>query len=242
MATYSATDTTLGVDHEVMPTGVFRHTDGSWGFRADASGGRKKRKQLKRVGFSSMAAARNARTAFVAGKLGTGRLETITVSEWFDEHLVVISETRRGTTAANYKFAFDRINKYIGDVVLNELDEATIRSMYRQMAAKYKTATLQTDHGRLRAALRAAVREGRTTRCAADNVIPPAGLPTRSRRTWDFQQLQIFTRFVSTERDAAMWTAWVTTGVRRGEVCGLRWSRLNLDAREMIVDCGVCQP
>lgn len=85
MATYSATDTTLGVDYEVMPTGVFRHTDGSWGFRADASGGRKKRKQLKRVGFSSMAAARNARSAFVAGKLGTGRIETITVSEWFDE-------------------------------------------------------------------------------------------------------------------------------------------------------------
>jgi integrase len=236
MDTYSATDTTLGVDHEGMPTGVFRHTDGSWGFRADATGGRKKRRQIKRVGFNSMAAARNARTAFAAGKLGTGRIETITVSEWFDEHLVVVTETRRGTTAANYKFAFDRINNYIGDVVLSELDEATIRSMYRKMATKYKTATLQTDHGRLRAALRAAVREGRTTRCAADNVTPPPGLPTRKRRTWDFRQLQTFTRAISTERDAAMWTTWVTTGVRRGEICGLRWSKLDLDAREMIVD------
>ncbi len=39
-----------------------------------------------------------------------------------------------------------------------------------------------------------------------------------------------------TERDAAMSTTWVTTGVRRGEIRGPRWSKLDPDAREIIVD------
>lgn len=183
-----------------------------------------------------MAAARNARIAFLAGRLGTGKIETITVGEWFEEHLAVIAETRRPTTSSNYRFAFERMNPYIGDVMLSELDEQSIRDMYRQMAKKYMTATLQTDHGRLRAALRAAVREVRAPRCAADNVVPPQELPKRARRTWTFDQLRTFSAHVASERDAAMWTCWITMGARRGEMCGLRWPKVDLDRQQVNID------
>ncbi len=217
-------------DPEEVATGVFKHRDGNWGFRAETEG-RGKRRQIKRVGYPTKMAAYRARIAFMGGNPQAANLSDLTVSEWFIARLQVIRETLRPTTASNYKFAFDRINAHVGDVALTDLSEDLIRDMYRKMALRYSTDTIATTHGRLRATLRAAVKENQVSRCAADNVSPPAGLPTRPRRTWDFEQLKIFANYVSTERDSAMWLAWITTGVRRGELCGLLWPKVSFEAR-----------
>jgi integrase len=119
---------------------------------------------------------------------------------------------------------------------LCDLNEEMLRDMYRNMALRYSSDTIATTHGRLRAALRAAVKENQVARCPADNVTPPAGLPTRARRTWNFQQLQVFSNHVASRRDSAMWLAWITTGLRRGEMCGLMWRNVSLDAGEITVD------
>lgn len=222
-------------DSDEVATGIFKHRDGNWGFRADVDG-RGKRRQIKRVGFPTRQAAARARIAFLGGDPQALRLSDLTVSEWFDSRLRVIRETLRPTTASNYKFAFDRINGYIGDVPLSDLSEDVIREMYRKMATRYSSDTIATTHGRLRAALRAAVREHQVVRCAADNVTPPSGLPTRPRRTWNFQQLQDFSAYVADQRDSAMWLAWITTGLRRGEMCGLMWRKVSLEAGEITVD------
>lgn len=222
-------------DSDEVATGIFKHREGNWGFRADMDGVGKRR-QIKKVGYPTRQAAARARIAFLGGNPQAVKLSDLTVQEWFDSRLQVIRETLRPTTASNYKFAFDRINAYIGEVPLSDLGEDIIRDMYRKMALRYSSDTIATTHGRLRAALRAAVKENQVGRCAADNVSPPAGLPTRSRRTWNFEQLQTFSTHVSGERDSAMWRTWITTGLRRGEMCGLMWRKVSFDAGEITVD------
>jgi integrase len=183
-----------------------------------------------------MAAAYNARIQYLAGKSNPAPDQPLLVSEWFAVQLEVVRETRRATTASNYKFAFDRIEPYLGEVTLQDLTEDLLRDMYRKMALKYTSDTLASTHGRLRAALRAAVRERKIERCVADNVTPPPGLPSRPRRTWAFEQLATFSRYVGEQRDKAMWLAWITTGLRRGEMCGLMWSKVSFAASELTVD------
>jgi integrase len=220
---------------EEVAQGVFKHREGNWGFRADEDR-RGKRRQVKRVGYPSKMAASRARHAFLGGNPAAAKLSDLTVSEWFTIRLRVIRETLRPTTASNYKFAFDRINQHVGEVALADLTEELVREMYRKMALHYSTDTISTTHGRLRAALRAAVKENYVSRCVADNVTPPAGQPTRARRTWDFQQLQTFSNHVVGQRDSAMWITWITTGLRRGEMCGLMWSKVSFDLGEITVN------
>lgn len=216
-----------------MATGIFKYHNGNWGFRANKPGS--KGKQTRRQGYPTMLAAYAARIKFLNdGHMVSGT--DLTVAEWFARRLEVVRETLRPTTAANYRFAFDRMVPYIGEVRLRDLDEEMIRSMYRSMAPRYTTDSLTTTHGRLRAALRAAVRENRIIRCPADNVTPPPGLPRRQKKTWSFEQLVTFSNHVSTQRDRAMWLTWITVGARRGEMCGLYWPKVSFDHQEVTID------
>ena len=217
-----------------VATGVFKHREGNWGFRGNVPNG--DGRQFKRVGYPTMAAAYSARIAFVAGRAEPAESSDMLLRDWFDSWLRVVRETLRPTTASNYKFAFDRIIAHLGDVTLGDLNEDMLRDMYRKMALQYSSQTIATTHGRLRATLRAAVKENRISRCVADNVTPPAGQPTRARRTWNFQQLKVFSNHVLDQRDSAMWVTWITTGLRRGEICGLMWPKVSFDASEITVD------
>ena len=63
----------------------------------------------------------------------------------------------------------------------------------------------------------------------ASNVKPPK--KTRSRRpVWNAQQIQNFLRFIQQDRFAALFLLELTTGVRRGQICGLKWADVDLDA------------
>lgn len=49
-------------------------------------------------------------------------------------------------------------------------------------------------------------------------------------RTWTSEELKQFLRFVDGDRLMAAWMLASTTGLRRGEVLGLRWQDVDLDA------------
>src|SRR3954469_17061341 len=46
---------------------------------------------------------------------------------------------------------------------------------------------------------------------------------------WDAAQARQFLAFVRDDRLYAMWLLMLTTGLRRGEIAGLRWSDVDLD-------------
>ncbi|MGH9039414.1 MAG: hypothetical protein ACRDZ3_04210, partial [Acidimicrobiia bacterium] len=88
-------------------------------------------------------------------------------------------------------------------------------------------------HVILHRAFKDAVRWGRLSRNPADAADPPrAGQQAGDLQAWDAPTLR---RFIEASRQAddrlhALWVALATTGMRRGEGLGLRWSDLHLDA------------
>ncbi|WP_319449763.1 MULTISPECIES: tyrosine-type recombinase/integrase [unclassified Mycobacterium] len=63
----------------------------------------------------------------------------------------------------------------------------------------------------------------------ASNVKPPK--KSRSRRpVWNSQQIQAFLKSIQGDRFATLFLLELTTGVRRGQICGLKWSDVDLNA------------
>lgn len=162
----------------------------------------------------------------------------MTMNDWFDEWLMTVKETNRESSYDNACETVDnRLRPYIGHIKLQELTEDDIRDAYRALVELGRaTNTIRGVHRRLRPCLRAAVAERKISYSPAENVRPPKGRPQKKMRVWTFEQLKTFDAFVATQRDAAMWAFWVTTGLRRGELCGLTWDKVDLDAGVVRID------
>lgn len=219
-------------DTDSVIPGIYKRGS-SYGFRANIPNS--KGKQTRRGGYPTQEAAYRARARFINGQFDT--TGSGSVAGWFDEFLAAKAETCRPTTLANYTYALGKMTPHIGDFLLHELNEIHLRSAYKKLVELgHVSGTIETIHWRVRTALRQAVRETRVTRCVADNVTAPTGKAGRKRRTWSFDQLIAFAKYTSTERDAAMWSMWITTGLRRGEMGGLLWPKLDLDGGAATID------
>jgi integrase len=78
-------------------------------------------------------------------------------------------------------------------------------------------------------ALADAVRWGRIARNPADDADPPRPAAVEMS-VWSPEQLRAFIGSVRSDRLFAAWLLAATTGMRRGELLGLRWTDLDLDA------------
>jgi integrase len=91
----------------------------------------------------------------------------------------------------------------------------------------------------LRKALQDAGDRGYLGRNVADLANPPTQRDARSVRArdkaWTGDQLRTFFGGTSGDRLAPLWQLVATTGLRRGELCGVRWSDVDLDRGRLVV-------
>lgn len=93
--------------------------------------------------------------------------------------------------------------------------------------------TVNYVHTIVHRALKDAVRWGRLARNPADAADPPRGGPKSDGvPSWDTATLREFLAVsgASSDRLHPLWVLLATTGMRRGEVLGLRWCDIDLDA------------
>ena len=91
-------------------------------------------------------------------------------------------------------------------------------------------------HAIVRRALSDARRWGLVVRNVADQADPPR--PDRNReamRVWSAEQVRSFLEHVRGDRLYALWLLLATTGMRRGEACGLSWDDIDLGAARIAV-------
>ena len=103
----------------------------------------------------------------------------------------------------------------------------------RNAAGGLAPKTVYYIHSILHRALRDAVRWGYVVRNMADAADPPKA-KTPEMRVWTPAQLRAFLDHVRGERLYAAWLL-AATGMRRGEILGLRWGDLDLDAGRVAV-------
>ena len=93
---------------------------------------------------------------------------------------------------------------------------------------------MKNIHATLHPALAVAMRWGYVVRNVADAVDLPKVI-TPEMQVWSPEQLRAFLKHVRADRLFAAWMLFATTGMRRGEVAGLRWNDVDLRAGQVKV-------
>jgi integrase len=161
-----------------------------------------------------------------------------TVAEFLvDEWLPAKRATVKATTLASYRL---HVNAYavprLGALRLSSLRAPQLNAFYadlledgrRHGAGGLSPKTVRNIHGTLHKALDDAVRWGRIARNPAAQADPPKGA-SPEMRVWTAEQLRSFLEHVRGDRLVAGWHVLATTGMRRGELLGLRWLDVDLD-------------
>ena len=132
-------------------------------------------------------------------------------------------------------------------VEAEHITKDTLASLLRRSQADRSSAprgagldrrTVNYVHTIVHRAFKDAVRWGRLARNPADAANPPrSGQKSDGIHAWDLQTLRSFliASNQAGHRLHALWVLFATTGMRRGEVLGMRWSDVNLDAGRLRV-------
>ncbi len=168
----------------------------------------------------------------------------ITVSRYLCTRWLPTREGRlRPTTSFRYEQMIDcYVLPHIGRVPLRSLTITHLEDLYahlrragRHDGGPLAPKTVLNVHQILRTALGDAERAGLVPRNVARLMNPPCHGAAPEQRCWNEHQLRKFLRVAIEHRlGPAVWLA-AMTGMRRGEVLGLRWSDIDLDASTLSI-------
>lgn len=209
----------------------------SWSFTVDLAPAGAPRRQRQSGGFPTKAAAVEAMT-----RLQIERSDGIFVepskatlgaylSNWLGARNDITGNTRRDYEVSIRK----HIGPRIGAVPLQAVDRLQVRALYRTLAdSGLSQKTVHNVHIALRKALADAVEDGLLRRNPADGAHSrPKDRPEMA--TWSAAELHAFLEQVSSERDAALWRLAAMSGMRRGELLGLRRHDVDLHGARLTV-------
>ena len=209
---------------------IYRRKDGRWVgqylvYTADGPKYRylygKTRQDVSKKLTKAMA-DRDGRITFDAG--------TITVSEYLDRWMKdSVRGTVRLSTVERHEINVRvHINPALGQVKLKSLTPAHVRALHREkLDSGSSPATVRKIHSTLHKALAQAVADGLIPRNAAD-VKAPRPAPDEMRPLSE-AEARTFLEAASDERFEALYVLAITTGLRRGELLGLRWDDADLE-------------
>ncbi len=230
-----------------------RKPHGSWVFVADmgvdpVSG---KRRQVRKSGFRTSEDAEGALAKFLTD-VGTGQIahdDRQTVEQYLRSWIDAKRDAGiRATTLRSYEQHVDAyLVPHLGRLRLGDLRPQHVERMLRDIAQPPKApaadekiakgkrrnpkplspATIRRVHATLRSALTSAKRKHLVAFNAAENLeLPRAQRP--KVKPWEAAELGTFLDHVAGDRLGPLFEVLAMTGLRRGEVCGLRWDDVDL--------------
>ncbi len=158
-----------------------------------------------------------------------------TVTEWMNYWMTEIKthDGTRPSTLARYRHAIDgHIVPLLGKIRLDKLGPADIRRLHAARRDQMKPASLVKIHAVLRAALADAERMDLVSRNVAKAVRPPS-LAGEESHTLTINDARRFLALAGDDRLEALFVLALMMGLRRGELLGLSWDDIDLDARTL---------
>ena len=171
----------------------------------------------------------------------------LTVREYLTkEWLPAIEATVRPTTYRSYvQHVTFHVVPHIGSLRLETVTGASLNALYARLACQGKRdgkrglspMTVHHVHACLHRAFKDAVRWNRLFRNPVDAADPPkiSGPGGREMKTWTATQVRAFLEATRNDRLHALWRLLAMTGMRRGEVLGLKWEDIDFEARRLAV-------
>lgn len=231
---------------------IAKDRNGTWSFVVDVSTG-SRRRQYRRRGFATKREAQAALTELLASlQRGTFvRPERLSVGDYLQGWMASLESSGRSrSTVSSYRHCLRlHVVPYIGEVQLQALAPVDLDRLYRHLleggrridradgTRGLSKRTVRYIHVIVSAALKDAVAKGLLARNPAEAATPPAASATKAPEMawWRPEELQEFLAFVEGHELAALFRVAAMTGMRRGEVVGLRWIDLDLDAARLTV-------
>ncbi len=226
----------------------------SWAFIVDVGKDATGRRQQRRAGgFATRREAERERRELLAA-LDQGRYVAptrLTLATYLrDEWLPATAPPR--VAYKTWKERRDSFDAYViprvGRVELSKLNAGHLNRLYTELLADGRTkgpgglspTTVRDIHRRLRKALADAVRWGLIVRNPTDLADPPpskavASARRRSMTTWTADELATFLEATAGRPLYTVWLVAAMTGLRRSELCGLRWADVDFTANHLTV-------
>jgi integrase len=196
-------------------------------------------RQRSRTTHGTKKQADEALSAFVTEvRTGTTVASTDTLNALLDRWLEYIQHDRSPTTVRGYREKLTRVRRDLGETKLSNLTAQQLDRAYAQWRTEgISPQTIRHIHRVLSTALHQAEKWDLVERPATDRATPPknAELPVRAPTPEVVQGLIEEAKWRQLPVLAAAIFVSATTGLRRGELCGLRWSDLDLQARTLTV-------
>ncbi len=223
---------------DAMQGRVYRRDGKKWAYTVDVGvdpmSGR--RRQKTKGGFATRKEAEGALHETIASvHAGTYVPNSkATVGEYLEGWLGSVKSSLRPTTWISYSLAVQRLSREIGAVKLQALAPLQVEAAYAALidhggkhGKPLEPKTVRNCHVVLHRALSDAERLGMVPRNAAHAAKAPS-IARKDMMTWTAEDVGRFLEHVSKDRLYAAYVLLATTGMRRGEVMGLRWSEVDL--------------
>ena len=230
-------------------TGSIKRCGSTWGFVIDIGRNNGRRQQVRKRGFRTRKDAQTALNEALADlQHGTYvRPRRITLENYLDDWLATLAIAgRRPTTIAGYRRLIRvHVNPALGHLELQQITAVDVDRFYAQLAkdgspggrGALSKSTIRKAHVLIGKALGDAERKGLVQRNVARVSSPPSASSARApeMKVWTPEQLRTFLDFVATDSHGSMLRLAALTGLRRAELCGLRWQDVDLDSPRLVV-------
>lgn len=161
------------------------------------------------------------------------------LKHWLED---VAKPTIRESTFVRYEGLLRlHVMPSIGGLQLNAIQPSHIQNLYRQLEKDGASPrTREFVHAVLRKALQQALRWGYVQRNVCD-LVTKARVPKRTMNCWNVAQVNHFLEVARGDRLFALYVIALTTGLRQGELFGLRWEDIDLHQNSLSVQRIVCE-
>ena len=152
-----------------------------------------------------------------------------TLSRWASEWLADIEDAVRPATLARYRQALRPLLTDLGNYQLTKITPTQVNGVLRSMRSDgRRPATANRAREVLRNCLKEAERRGLVQRNVA-SLARPIPLQPREETFLQPEQVPAFLQSAAAHRHGPMWIVALATGLRLGELQGLRWSDIDLE-------------
>lgn len=164
----------------------------------------------------------------------TSPKKSITLNEWYDRWLEFYkkNQIKAGTLESYRQLKSSFIKNGIGEKVLDEITSDDIQLLYNNMYEKgYSTVSIKIVASILGCVLKKAVNTGHIAINPADNAILPKNRDPKKRIALTQEQQNIFMEYAKTSPLFTLYSVLLRTGMRNGEIRGLKWSDIDFDEK-----------
>ena len=162
------------------------------------------------------------------------RPRSLTLDQWLEYWLdEIIRPSRAETTLYGYRKIVDNhISPALGDLPVQKLTPQDIQRYYTMLLREKQLSpnTIRRHHDLLSSALRMAVKQDVLTACPTERVEPPRVVPYDAHFYGPEDLRQLCARAEGTWLELVVKLA-AGLGLRREEICGLRWANVDFQAR-----------